>query len=514
MTVASLPALAALGGTVGGMFRDAAAGNPDGLALCDGARALTYQALNREVNRLAHGLMEKGVGRGDRIALLSENSVEFVMLMLAAAKIGAIAACLNWRQTGEEVDHCLALTTPKLLFRSKAFAHLVPAGPRVLDVLTDVRFMAAAGRAEEPDVQVGTEDGLLILFTSGTTGRPKAPVVSHRAAIARGLLMRADWGIRRSDGFVAWSPLSHMASADPTLACLMQGSTVSILPGFDPAGIADALARHPVGWLVLMPGMIERMAEELERRNAPLQRIAATGCMANLVPGEQIARISRLLNAPFLNSFGSTETGIAPASGNWIAPGEVPQTLAKLQTTGCEIRLVDGMGKDVSTGQAGELWLRSPTLFSGYWADPDATEKAFADGWYHMGDDFSRDAQGMLHFADRSKYLIKSGGENIYPAEIELLLRNLDGLSDAVVVRRPDPTWGEVPVAFVVAEPGQAPSRGDIRAALAARLARFKLPKEIHFVSEDEIERNTTGKIRRDLLERRAQEHSREEGAG
>lgn len=362
-----------------------------------------------------------------------------------------------------------------------------------------------SGRPAEPEVAVTGEDGLLILFTSGTTGRPKAPVISHRAVIARGLLMRADWGIRREDGFVAWSPLSHMAAADPTLACLMQGSTVTLLPGFDAAGIATALTRHPVGWMVLMPGMIERLAAELEQRNAPLQRVAAAGCMANLVPGEQIARISRLLDAPFLNSFGSTETGIAPASGNWIAPGAVPQSLAKLQSTGCEIRLADAQGAPVAPGETGEIWLRSPALFSGYWADPAATAAAFAGGWYHMGDAFRRDAEGRLHFADRSKYLIKSGGENIYPAEIELILRNLEGVTDAAVVRRPDPTWGEVPVAFVIAPPETRPGLGTVQAALAQHLARFKLPKEIHFVEEHEIERNTTGKIRRDLLEQRAQ---------
>jgi fatty-acyl-CoA synthase len=327
-------------------------------------------------------------------------------------------------------------------------------------------------------------------------------------------MMRADWGVRRSDGFIAWSPLSHMAAADPTLASLMQGATVTLLPGFDPPGIVEALMQHSVGWMILMPGMIERLAEELEQRNALPVRVAAAGCMANLVPAEQIARISRLLAAPFLNSFGSTETGIAPASGNWIAPGEAPLSLGKLQSTACEIRLVDPAGRDVPEGQTGEIWLRSPGLFSGYWADPQATAEAFAGGWYRMGDDFRRDAEGLLHFADRSKYLIKSGGENIYPAEIELILRNLDGVSDAVVVRRPDPKWGEVPVAFIVAAPDRRPSTGQVRAALEARLARFKLPKEIHFIEDQDIERNTTGKIRRDLLERRALAGTREEEIG
>lgn len=495
-----MKALPSLLGSVGGMFRDAALSNPSAVALWSGETQVTYAALALDVEALAGALWSRGIRPGDRMAVLSENSVEFVTLLLASARIGAIAACLNWRQTGEEIAHCLALTAPKLVYCSDRFAAPSSFGP------AQFRAMLEEG-ALAPKVEVGGEDGLLILFTSGTTGRPKAPVISHRAVIVRGLMMRADWGVRREDGFIAWSPLSHMAAADPTLATLMQGGTVSLLPGFEPAGIAQALTRHPVGWMILMPGMIERMAEELEALNAPLQRVAAAGCMANLVPGEQIARISRLLNAPFLNSFGSTETGIAPASGNWIAPGELPQALGKLQSTACEIRLTDAQGAEVPPGETGEVWLRSPALFSGYWDDPQATEAAFRDGWYHMGDDFRRDAEGLLHFADRSKYLIKSGGENIYPAEIELVLRNLAGVQDAVVVRRPDPTWGEVPVAFVVASGPVTPE--GLRAALAQKIARFKLPKEIHLIPSDQIERNTTGKIRRDLLEARARgEHA------
>jgi len=497
-----------LGGTVGGMFRDAALANPDGVALRAAGGELRYRELEDQVNRLAHALSAQGVARGDRVAILSENSIAFVVIMLACARIGAMAACLNWRSTAAEVQHCLGLTTPRVLFVSRQFAHLMPAdahGAHIVELDSGFAPLLARQAAHAPEVEVASEDGLLILFTSGTTGRPKAAWISHRAMIARALLMRADWHILRTDGFIAWSPLSHMAAADPTLACLMQGSTVTLLPGFDPDGIVHALTQHPVGWLVLLPGMIERLAETLERPHAPLQRIAVAGCMANLVPGEQIARISRLLNAPFLNSLGSTETGIAPASGNWFAPGEIPASLAKLQNTGCEIRLVDDDGHDAPTGTVGELWLRAPTLFSGYWGDAEATAAAFAGSWYHMGDAFWRDGQGQLHFADRKKYLIKSGGENIYPAEIEGVLRSLDGVADAAVVRRKDPVWGEVPVAFIVTTPAQRPDETTIQQALDQRLARFKHPKAIYAVQEAGIERNVTGKIRRDVLEQRAE---------
>lgn len=493
----------AIGGTVGGMFRDAACGNPDIIAVRDAQVSLTYSDLNRRVNQLASALGLQGLKPGDRVAVLSENCIDYVTTLMACAKAGFIATCVNWRLSKQELDLSIELADPAIIFLSPDY--LEWAGGSIASVIFGAAFdqLLETGSDDEPTTEVASEDGLIILYTSGTTGRSKGALVSHRAMIARGLLMRADWGIRRDDGFIAWSPLFHMASADPMFATLIQGGTVSIVAGFDPAEIVRSLTVHNVGWMVLMPGMIERLAAQLEQCATPLRRVAAAGCMANLVPDDQIARISGLLNAPFLNSFGSSETGIAPASGNWIEPGQKPDGLAKRQSSSCEIRLVDETGNTVVDGQVGEIWIRSPLLFSGYWNDPEATNAAFSGGWYHMGDDFYRDSTGNLHFADRSKYLIKSGGENIYPAEIELLLRNVDRIADAVVVRRPDLQWGEVPVAFVVATDTDL-TAADVLAALEGQIARYKLPKEILLIGPDEIERNPTGKIRRDLLEKRA----------
>jgi fatty-acyl-CoA synthase len=491
---------AVIGGTVGGMFTDTVRGASETIALREDGTELTYRAFNARVNRLASALAARGLVHGDRVAILAGNCIDYVTLLMACAKQGYIAACLNWRQVERELAQSIELVDPALLIVSSEYASL-SLGPTPRVVLGEsFEALLASGQEDEPVARVASEDGLIILFTSGTTGRSKGALVSHRAMIARGMLMRADWAIRRTDGFIAWSPLFHMASADPTFATLVQGGTVSVTRGFDPVAIAEALSRHDVGWMVLMPGMIEQLADELESHGATVRRVAAAGCMANLVPATQIARISGLLNAPFLNSFGSSETGIAPASGNWIAPGERPRGLGKLQNSCCQIRLVDESGQDVTDGDVGEIWLRSPLLFSGYWNDPEATAAAFADGWYHMGDAFSRDADGLLHFADRTKYLIKSGGENVYPAEIELLLRNLDGVQDAAVVRRSDEKWGEVPVAFVVTE-DEGLTAQDMRDALEGQLARYKMPRDFRFVRPGDIERNPTGKIRRDLLE-------------
>ena len=332
-----------------------------------------------------------------------------------------------------------------------------------------------------------------MLYTSGTTGFPKGAVISHRAIIARSLVMMAEWSLLSGDGCIAWSPLFHMASSDPMFCALIQGAPVRIVDGFDPPAICAALEQIPVGWFVLLPGMIERMIEALKTRRTRVKRVAVAGCMANLVPPQQIAEISALLGAPFLNSFGSTETGILPASGSKIPPGEAPSSLRKLTNGFCDIRIVNDDDDRRARRRVGEICLRSPALFSGYWKAPDVTARDFRNGWFHMGDDFVRHADGTIDFVDRRKYLIKSGGENIYPAEIERLIAGCERVLEAVVVRQPDAQWGEIPVLFVVRR-DPALEEADVRAMIEGRIANYKRPKRIVFVPEAWIERNVTGK--------------------
>ncbi|WP_245331272.1 class I adenylate-forming enzyme family protein [Mesorhizobium sophorae] len=496
---------AAAGPTVASLFRDSARANAASPAIVGAGNTISYGMLNERVNRLASALRHDGVMAGDRVAIVSENRSEYIEIVLACAKIGAIAACQNWRQAAPELAHCLRLVEPRFIFASPRFAEAAAslglAYPLAL-FGDGYEHMLDTGSPQEPDISASAEDGLLILYTSGTTGLPKGAVISHRAIIARALVMMADWAIRPSDGSIAWSPLFHMAAADPALAALCHGAPVYIVDGFDADAIAQALAEIDVGWFVLMPGMIERMIEAQRRAPNPPRRVAAAGCMANLVPPAQIAEISRLVAAPFLNSFGSTETGIAPASGDKIPAGALPTSFAKRQTSFCEIRLVDEDDREVAIGEVGEMTLRSPTLFSGYWNAPEVTERDFRGGWFHMGDDFIHNADGTLTFVDRRKYLIKSGGENIYPAELELVLRDHKRIREAIVVRQPHRRWGEVPVAFVVpADDGL--TADDVIAFLDGKVARYKLPKRVIFVRDEELERNATGKIQRQPLEQR-----------
>ena len=248
--------------------------------------------------------------------------------------------------------------------------------------------------------------------------------------------------------------------------------------------------------------MIEPLVAELRKQAVQPAGMRLCGAMADLVPAHQIAEVTALLGAPYLNSFGSTETGIPPASGNLIPVGEVPARLSKRQNAFCEIRLVDAEDRDVPDGTPGELAFRGPTLFSGYWNAPETNAKDFRGGWFHLGDMFVRGADGSLDFVDRVKYLIKSGGENIYPAEIERVLLADPRVADAVVVRMPDAKWGEVPVA-VVARKDETLTSAELLERCRAELAGYKQPKDIVFVELAELPRSTTGKIQRHEIEAR-----------
>ncbi len=492
--------------TVGGLLREQARIRADQPAVEDARTSWTYRQFNRRVNRLAHALAAHGIGRGDRVAILSENRAEYLELEFAAAKLGAIVAALNWRLAGEELDYCVALTTPKAAIVSPrhagALAALASRPETVFELGAAYEAMLGNASDAEPACLAEPEDGLVVLYTSGTTGRPKGAVVSQRALLHRVLVFCADYGCNREEVFPAWPPMFHMASTDLAVGSLLIGGRVVLIDGFDLDHIVPVLRARRVGWFCLMPGVIERIVERIEAEPFAPKGIRFTGAMADLVPRHQIAQVTRLLDAPFLNSFGSTETGIPPASAATIAIGEVPETLSKRQSSYCEIRLLDDDDNDVADGTPGELAIRGPTLFSGYWRAEEANARDFRGGWFHTGDVFRRNADGSLDFVDRAKYLIKTGGENVYPAEIEQVLLADTRVADAVVVRKADAQWGEVPVAFV-ARTDESLTVEALVARCRERLAGYKRPKEIRFVALDELPRSTTGKIQRHEIEAR-----------
>ena len=504
--VATSASAAAAQPSLSGLLLQQVRRTPERIAIVCGERQLSYRALNARVNRLVHGLCASGVQPGDRIAMLSENRLEYVELELAAAKLGAILACQNWRQSDEELRHCIRLVEPSLVVHSRRhadkLAQLDHGVARTLEIEAGYEALLAAQHEGEPESRVDPEAGLIILYTSGTTGMPKGALISQRAMLARTVITRVDGAAQPTDSFIAWAPLFHMVSTDPVFATLLQGGKVIVMDGLQVEALVQTTAREFIGHLTLMPGMVDRVIAEIERTGLMPKGARSLGCMADLVPLEQIARVTTLYQAPFRNSFGSTETGSAPASRGLIGIGELPQTLSKQQNSYCEIRLVDANGVDVADGEPGELWFRGPSLFSGYWGAPEANAKEFAGGWFHMGDMFVRNPDGTLDFVDRRKYLIKSGGENIYPAEIERVLMAQPGVREAVVVRKPDARWGEVPVAFVACD-DPALDGPTLIERCRGRIAGYKLPKQVVFIAFEDFPRSTTGKVKRQELELR-----------
>lgn len=498
--------------SLAGLIRHHARYHAERIALEDENRAISYGELDARANRIANALLSLGLQRGDRIAILTENRLEFLEIEVAAAKLGLIVAALNWRLTDEELRHCIELVTPSLRFVSARYADTLArlgyGGEGTINLDRDFEAMLQASPAKEPPILAQPEDGLIILYTSGTTGMPKGALISQRAVIARSQIFYHDLRLDEADAFVAWAPFFHMVSNDHAMATLIHGGRVIVIDGFQPEKLVDAVARHRIGWFVVMPGMIERLAAELKKRNVIPAGIKAIGAMADLVPRHQLAEITTLLRAPYVNSFGATETGLAPASKNFVAIGTMPERLPKEQSSYCEIRLVDENDIEVADGEPGELAIRGPSLFSGYWQNPETNAKDFRNGWFHMGDVFVRHPDGTLEFVDRRKYLIKSGGENIYPAEIERVLLSDPRIDEAVVVRRLDPHWGEVPVAFVVPRDPNL-SEQDVLALCEGKLARYKFPKAIHFITHEEVPRSTTGKVQRHHLELRLKEKNR-----
>ncbi len=493
-------------GTVGGLFEAGAELNARSVAIEYRERRISYGELLDRVRRLSAVLAARGLKHGDRLGLLSRNRPEYLEVELAAAHLGVTTACLNWRLAGRELAYCIDLIAPKLLIAEADLASSLPPDVRpisVLEIGPHYESELAQQSQRSPPSEARSEDGLVILYTSGTTGLPKGAVISHRAMIVRALIFSSELGIAPRDTFVAWAPLFHMASNDHALATLLRGGTVLVVDGFQLEPLLAAVSQHSIGWLLLIPGMIEAFVEGLKAQQRTVKNVRVCGAMADLVPPHLIAEVTELLGAPFLNSFGSTETGLPPATRALIMPGEVPTRLSKQQNAFCEIKLVDPAGNEVALGEPGELAVRSSTLFSGYWQADDANAHAFRGGWYHMGDIFRRNDDGSLDFVDRAKYMIKSGGENIYPAEIERVLLRDKRVTEVAVVRAPDPRWGEVPIAFVACCDDDPPTEAELIDLCSRELAGYKRPRKFYFIGLAEFPRSTSGKVQRQELERR-----------
>jgi fatty-acyl-CoA synthase len=489
----------ARGLTVTGMVKQHARLSPDAIAIETAEYTLSYARLQTRVHKAATVLTAIG---GQRFAVLSENRAEYLEVMLATARIGALLGCQNVRLAQEELRYCIDLIEPSAIFVSPRMAerHAAALPPKIRAIIFGPEYESLLHHSGTPTEDRSNADARwLVLYTGGTTGLPKGAILTQAIEIARMTAMRHDLGMQPGGACLAWPPLYHMGGADPALATLAGGGRVIVQDGFDPDRIAKTLGRVRFPWVSVMPGAAAQLADALERAG-PVLGVGAFGVMPDLVPPSDIARLARLMRAPWCNSFGATETGTPPFSTARIHPDETEPDFGKLPSPDCAIRLVDTEDRDVELGEVGEIALRGPTLFAGYWRNEAATAHDFRGGWFHMGDLFRRRPDGRFDFVERAKYLIKSGGENIYPAEIERILLSHADVAEAVVVRRPDARWGEVPVALVARRQNVVTPEA-LAMLCRAHLAGYKQPKQILIVEGALLARSPTGKISRPGLE-------------
>jgi fatty-acyl-CoA synthase len=481
---------------------------PGRTALRFQGQALSYGELGPRIERAAAMLRgELGLRRGDRIAWLGLNHPDLLVLLFAAARSGLMLAPLNWRLAPPEHAFILRDAGARVLFAQAELAaplgrETVPEGCRL--VLADGAggsearledLLAAAGPA--PGRDGGPDDPLLLVYTSGTTGRPKGAVLSQRALDCNAANAAHMHDLTARDHILTVLPMFHVGGLNiQTTPALKAGAMVTLHDRFEPGAFLAAVAADRPTLTVLVPATISALLGHPGWATADLSslRAVATGSMA--VPTGLIEAF-HARGVPVIQIYGSTET--APVAV-YQRIGDAFDSVGSIGRAGLhtQVRVVGPDGADVGPGVPGEVLVRGAHVARGYWNDPEATAKAFAGGWFRSGDIAEHDAEGRFWFKDRIKNVIISGGENIYPAEVERVLREMPGVRECQVIGRPDPRWGMVPVAAVVGDAGL--THAAVLGYFDGRLARFKHPRGVVFLPE--LPRNAMGKVRLDELAR------------
>jgi fatty-acyl-CoA synthase len=491
-----------------------AAFTPDKPALRFEGEILSYRAFDERIELAARALKtEFGVSRGDRVAILSLNRPDYLVLLYACARLGAMLVPLNWRLAVAEQMFILSDASAKVLVLEQAFAGILPALAKVLPESHAVGFdftpplgcsfdaLLAQARGNGRNPHVDLTCPLLIVYTSGTTGRPKGAVLRQEALLWNGVMSQHMHGLTSDDHVLTVLPFFHVGGLNiQTTPALHHGATVTIHSRFTPDAALIAIARDRPTLTVLVPATIQAVSDHPEWAATDLSSLKAISTGSQIVPPHLIERfVAR--GVPVLQVYGSTET--CPVAVYTRLGGDLSRTGSTgLPGPCCEAVVIDDAGAELPPDTVGEIAVRGPNVFFEYWGNDVATREALRDGWFRTGDIGRRDADGYFFVRDRKKNMIISGGENIYPAEVERVLLEHPDVADCGVIGRPDPRWDEVPVAYVIPRAGCRADAEALTAHVSAQLARFKVPREFIFV--EDLPRTALGKVQHFRLKQMA----------
>jgi acyl-CoA synthetase (AMP-forming)/AMP-acid ligase II len=487
---------------------------PNRVALKDERRSYTYPETNRRVNRLAHSLLSLGLRKGDKVAVLLENSIEIVEVYLATAKAGLVIVPINFRLVGPEIEYIAVNSDAQAFIVHDEFTVTVDGIRANLKGIEPARYIIVGQERQgyteyEAFIQDASEDELrtdvrpeepwILIYTSGTTGKPKGVVRSHESHIAFYLINAADFGFNEYDVCLNIMPLCHINSTFFTFMFTYIGGSAYIHPArsFRAEQILEIIEREKITFISLIPthySLLLNVSEE--GRSRDVSSIRKLLCSSAPVCKEmKLAIMDFFPGVELYEAYGSTEAGIVTI----LKPEDQMRKLGSIgfESLGTDlIRILDGEGREVEVGDIGELYSRGPMLFDEYYKLPEKTEASFKDGWFSAGDMARCDEDGFFEIVDRKDNLIITGGEHVYPSEVEKTICAHPGVLDVAVVGLPDEKWGEAVTAFVIPkDPDNPPGEKEILDFCRGKVAGYKRPKAVYFVSQEEMPRTGSGKV-------------------
>jgi acyl-CoA synthetase (AMP-forming)/AMP-acid ligase II len=495
------------------LFAEAVQRDGGGEALVCGDTRLSYVALAGAVERLAAAFAAEGVQAGDRIGMLIGNRTEFVTVLFALARLGAVAVPMGLRLQTPEIAHVLNDCGATLLIHEADLADRLPVATEVPGLARRWTVGGAApgaqalasiaeahARAPVPPVaDAGEEDTAVILYTSGTTGRPKGAMLTHLGIVHSSMVYEYCMRLTRADRSLAAVPLSHVTGLIANVTCTVRaGGTLIIMPAFKAADFLALASRERMTQSVMVPAMYNLCLLQPDFDSYDLSAWRIGGYGGAPMPTPTIEKLAARCPAlQLINAYGSTET----TSPSTIMPPRFTPTHGHsvgIAAPGVDLIVVDDAGREVSRGEVGEIWIRGPHVVKGYWNNPAATAEGFTAGYWHSGDVGSVDADGFVQVLDRKKDMINRGGYKIFTAEVETVLVACPGVVECAVVAVPCPVLGERVHAFVVTN-GEEPAAEAVRAWCAARLSDYKVPETLT-IQVDPLPRNANGKVMKRVL--------------